>query len=186
MADDNDKLPIDEEAQLKLLEGAVAVKRRRGLALEIDGAVWCLRPTSMKQNEKMTLIDFDIMFWQRELKDCKSVRRAKRLHRKIRQAYAKKAAHKVLGKRLGLIPFAHAWVWRKIYRNSEAVSATINSTESIGENKVFYLANLGSSKQALALCMQQVGESVKELTQRMESAENMVRKDGLPTKAESK
>ena len=56
----------------------------------------------------------------------------------------------------------------------------------ISENKVFYLANLGSSKQALVLSMSQVGEAVEQRIKRGESAENMVEQDGLEKKADSK
>ena len=70
--------------------------------------------------------------------------------------------------------------------SSEKVSATINSTEVIGENKVFFLANLGTSKQALALSMSQVGEAIEQRKKRGESAENMVRKDGSEKRADNK
>lgn len=180
-----DSLSMDEEAQLRLLESALMVRRGGKVIVEIGGEKWAVRQTSTRQNQLMSDIDIDIMFWQRQLKAAESAREAKRLNGKIRKAYARKAAHKVLGKRLRWVPFAWAYMWRRLYHSSEAVSATINATESIGENKVFYLANLGSSKQALALCMAQVGESVKQLMQRMESAENMVRKDGSGTRAAS-
>ena len=95
---------------------------------------------------------------------------------KIRKAYAKKAAHRVLGKRLWLIPGMFAWMWRRIYNESEKVSATLNSEEAIGENKNFYLANLGSSKR--------VGEAVKQLQERKESATSMLDEDASPKKEE--
>ena len=81
---------------------------------------------------------------------------------------------------------AYTVMWRRIYHSSEAVSATINATEAIGENKVFYLANLGSSKQALVLSMNQVGEAVRQSLQRGESAVSMAEADGLPKKEDSK
>mgnify|MGYP005608231851 FL=1 len=81
--------------------------------------------------------------------------KAENLNKKIREAYAKKAAHKVLGMVLIWVPFLYSIMWRIIYHSSEKVSATINSTEVIGENKVFFLANLGTSKQALALSTSQ-------------------------------
>lgn len=180
-------LTLDEAAQMQLLAEANAIERG-GIAdvIVIDSKPWRIRPTSMRQNLKMQNLDYDVMFWQRQLKEAKNARQAKRMNAKIRKAYAKKAAHKVLGKRLWLVPFIYAIMWRRIYNASEKVSATINSTETVGENKVFSLANLGSSKQTLALSMMQVGEAVKERTQRGESAENMVEQDGLPKKEDSK
>ena len=180
------KFSMDEEAIERLLTEAQFVRRGRNILVTIDGKTWHIRPTSQAQNQKMADMDFDVMYWQRQLKEAQDAKTAKRLNAKIRKAYAKKAAHKVLGMWLRWVPFLYAIMWRRIYNNSEAVSATINATEAIGENKVFYLANLGSSKQALVLSMNQVGEAIEQRTKRGESAESMVEKDALPKKEDSK
>lgn len=177
---------MDEEAIERLLTEAQFVRRGRNILVTIDGKTWHIRPTSQAQNQKMADMDFDVMYWQRQLKEAQDAKTAKRLNAKIRKAYAKKAAHKVLGMWLRWVPFLYAIMWRRIYNSSEAVSATINATEAIGENKVFYLANLGSSKQALVLSMNQVGEAIEQRTKRGESAESMVKKDALPKKEDSK
>lgn len=180
------KFSMDEEAIERLLTEAQFVRRGRNILVEIDGKTWHIRPTSQAQNQKMADMDFDVMYWQRQLKEAQTAKRAKRLNAKIRKAYAKKAAHKVLGMWLRWVPFLYAIMWRRIYNSSEAVSATINATEAIGENKVFYLANLGSSKQALVLSTDQVGEAIEQRIKRGESAESMVKKDALPKKEDSK
>lgn len=171
---------------IKLLGEAEIVRKPNCMTLLIDGREWRVRTTSNAQNEITSGIDFDVLYWQRRLKETQSAEEAKRLNAKIRKAYAKKAAHKVLGMKLIWIPFAYAYMWRRIYHSSEKVSATINATEAIGENKVFFLANLGSSKHQLALSMNQVGEAVEQRIKRGESAESMVVEDGLPKKADSK
>lgn len=180
------KFSMDEEAIERLLTEAQFVRRGRNILVTIDGKDWHIRPTSQAQNQIMADMDFDVMYWQRQLKEAQDAKTAKRLNAKIRKAYAKKAAHKVLGMWLRWVPFLYAIMWRRIYNSSEAVSATINATEAIGENKVFYLANLGSSKQALVLSMNQVGEGIEQRTKRGESAESMVKKDALPKKEDSK
>lgn len=186
MAEETQKFSMDEEAMIRLLSEADIIRKSNGITITVDGTVWHLRPTSQSQNNIMLGLDYDVLHWQKELKEVKTSKEAKRLNTKIRKAYAKKAAHKVLGKVLRWIPFAHAYMWRRIYHSTEAVSATINATEAIGENKVFYLANLGSSKQALVLSMNQVGEAIEQRIKRGESAENMVERDGLAKKADSK
>ncbi|MCM1066387.1 MAG: hypothetical protein NC418_02285 [Muribaculaceae bacterium] len=191
MAGETDKQPeltLDEQAMFDLLVEANAVQRGTAVTITIDGKSWHIRPTSMRQNLKMLNLDFDIRYWQNRLKeDGISHQEAKRINTKIRKAYAKKAAHKVLGKRLWLIPGAFALMWRRIYNGSEKVSATLNSEEAIGENKSFYLANLGSSKRALVLSTMQVGEAVKQLQERKASAESMLDEDASPKKeADSK
>ena len=190
MAEENknpDK-PLDEQAMLSLLAEANALQRGKRERVAIDGKVWHVRPTSQRQNLKMLNLDYDVLYWQKELKsEGMSRRKAKRLNAKIRKAYAKKAAHKVLGKWLWLIPFAFALTWRRIYNESEKVSATLNSEEAVmSENQVFYLANLGSSKRVLATSITQVGNAQEQRIQRMESAESMVKRDGLPKKEDSK
>lgn len=177
---------MDEEAQLKLLMDANALRRGAIDSLILDKKKWHLRPTSQKQNALMLNLDYDVMYWQEQIKTADTAKKAKKYNIKIRKAYAKKAAHKVLGKWLWLIPFMFAYMWRRIYNCSEKVSATINSTEMLGENKVFYLANLGTSKQALAHSMTKVGESINQRILRGESAENMAEKDGLPKKEDNK
>lgn len=191
MAEDTEKQPeltLDEEAMLGLLVEANALQRGAGEKIVIDGKAWHIRPTSQRQNLKMLNHDFDIRYWQNKLKeDSIGRRKAKRLNAKIRKAYAKKAAHKILGKQLWLIPGLFPYMWRRIYNESEKVSATLNSEEAIGENKNFYLANLGSSKRALVLSTMQVGEAVKQLQERKASAENMLDEDASPKKeADSK
>lgn len=180
------KFSMDEEAIERLLTEAQFVRRGRNILVTIDGKTWHIRPTSGAQNQIMADMDFDVMYWQRQLKEAQDAKTAKRLNSKIRKAYARKAAHKVLGMWLRWVPFLYAIMWRRIYNSSEAVSATINATEAIGENKVFYLANLGSSKQALVLSTNQVGEAIEQRTKRGESAESMVKKDALPKKEDSK
>lgn len=182
------EMTLDEQAMLSLLAEANALQRGKGQKIVIDGKVWHIRPTSQRQNLKMLNFDYDVLYWQNELKsDGISRRRAKRLNAKIRKAYAKKAAHKVLGMWLWFIPFAFALTWRRIYNASEQVSATLNSEEALmSENQVFYLANLGSSKQVLTRSMTQVGYAQEQKTLRMESAENMVKKDGLPKREDNK
>ena len=179
-------MTLDEQAMLSLLAEANALQRGKGQKIVIDGRVWHVRPTSQRQNLKMLNLDYDVLYWQNELKnEGISRRKAKRLNAKIRKAYAKKAAHKVLGKWLWLIPFAFALTWRRIYNASEQVSATLNSEEALmSENQVFYLANLGSSKQALGRSMIQVGNADKQKQERKESAKSMLDEDASPKSQE--
>lgn len=180
------KFGMDEEAVRKLLTDAHFVRKGKSILVDIDGKQWHIRSTSMRQNDIMSGMDFDVMYMQGQLKEARSAKAAKRLNTKIRKIYAKKAAHKVLGRRLRWVPFLYNIMWRRIYNSTEAVSATINATETVGENKVFYLANLGSSKQTLILSTMQVGDAIEQRIKRGESAENMVEKDASPKKADSK
>lgn len=185
---DNTNLSLDENAQLQMLIEANAIEQGKvSENLDIDGKIWRIRDTSMLQNVMIQNLDYDVLEWQQQIStEGTPIKKIKKLNIKIRKVYAKKAALAILGRWRWLIPFVYSYTWRKIYNHSERVSATINSAESVGGSRAFFLANLGSSKQTLALSMAQVGEAVKQKTQRMESAESMVRKDGLPKKADNK
>lgn len=177
-------MELDEQAMLGLLIESDAVRRGASGSVEIDGREWRLRPVSMAQVVRMQNIDYDVRFLQGRLKDAKSAGKAKRLNKRIRKAYARKAAHKILGRWLWWIPGALWWTAMRLYNESEKVSATINAMESVSESRNFYLANLGSSKQALALSMMQVGENYTQRKQREESAQAMLHEDASPKKAQ--
>lgn len=181
-------LTIDEEAMTRLVIEAGAISRNGILAdrLIINGKVWRLRRMSTLQLEKSLRWDNRIKEWQNQQKEAKTAKQVNRLNSKIQKAYAKKAAHKVLGQWLYLVPFLFALTWRRLYNADAKVIPTINSTEAFAESKVFYLANLGSSKQALVPSMIQVGEAIEQRTKRGESAESMVRMDGSAKKTDSK
>ncbi len=188
MGEEQDKgtFKMDEDVMFELLAQANNIQRGKKNIIEISGSKWRIRPISQRQSVKMLNYDFDIRHWQQELKKSNSVEELKRLNIKIRKAYAKKAAHLVLGRRLWLLPTLFWLTWQRIYNSPEQVSATINTKESLGTNKDFYLANLLSSRQALAHSMEQVGETVEQRMKRGESAESMVEQDGLPKKEDSK
>ncbi len=179
-------IPMDEVAMLDLAMKANAVQRGVPEKIAIGGKIWRQRRISQRQAAKISNLDFDAIFYQREMqKEGISHRKSKQLNTKYRQVAAKKAAHYVLGRWLWLIPFVYAVTWRWIYNHSEEVSATINSAQMMGgRDKDFYLANLGCSKYQLVLSTKQVGESVKQMQERKESAESMLDEDALPKKAE--
>lgn len=185
-AADPTEMSMDEQAMAQLLAEADAVRRGRGVAVTIDGRAWRIRPVSMAQMERMQWLDYDVWYMQQRLKGGVTRREARRLNRRIRQAYAKKAAHRVLGRRLWLLPGLYALTWRRLYRESEKVSATINCMCMADGTRDFYLANLGTSKQALALSMMQVGASLEERKERGASAREMLRADASAEKGDSK
>lgn len=179
------ELALDEQAMFDLAIEANLIERGIGEPIVIDGKVWRVRPTSMRQNKKMLNLDYDVRAWQHELKkDGISRCRAKRLNTKIRKAYAKKAAYKIVGQWLWLIPFYYLLTWWRIYNSSEKVSATLNTDEAIGRNKDFFIANLGSSKRTLVLSTMQVGNAAGQMQERKASAESMLDEDASPKKEE--
>lgn len=180
------KNPISEAELLEMAMKAKEIERGLPERMAICGKVWRMRRVSMWQNKLISNLAFDTLYWQKELKrEDISRRKAKRLNGKIRKVGAKIAAHYVLGKWLWLIPFLWSLTWRRIYNNSEEVSSTINTAQTLyGKEKDFFIANLENIKFQLALSMRQVGESGKQKQEREASAESMLDEDASPKKPE--
>lgn len=126
-----------------------------------------------------------MLYLQRKAKGELTLRQMKRINGKMRTIPAKQAAHYVLGRWLWLVPFLWSITWRRIYNNSEELSATVNTTKTLmGKEKDFYIANLEVQKYLLALSMKQVGDAVEQKRKREESAEGMLEQDASQTKEE--
>lgn len=171
---------IDE--QIKLRENAEIIMRREPLKVAIGGKVYTLHPISNMVDAKVGKLAYDALFYEKELKkENIGQRKSKRLYVKMRQISAKMAAYYKLG-RYAHIPFLHSVYWRVLWHRSEEVSATINAQTATGANKDFFLANSEVIKYLLALSMRGVGEGVKQMLERKESAESMLDEDALPKK----
>lgn len=182
----NKKTELSEEEMLRMARQANAASRKEATIIEINGKKWSLRPINMKQGKLISDLSFDAVAIQEELqKEGLSARKMKRLNGRLRKLGAKMAAHYIVGMKRRLWPFYYAYMWRKLYNESEEVSATINLQRNAeGQERNFYLANLECLKFQLVLSMRQVGESVKQKQEREESAENMLDEDALPKKEE--
>ena len=177
---------LNDAEMLRMAREANAINRKLGTSIEILGNRWPLRPISMKQGKLISDLSFEAVAIQEEVqKEGLSARKMKRLNGRLRKLGAKMAAHYVVGMRRRWWPFYYTYMWRKIYNQPEEVSATINLQKNAeGEERNFYLANLECLKLQLVLSMRQVGESVKQMQERKESAESMLDEDALPKKAE--
>lgn len=161
------------------------IERGTPKEITIAGRKWKLRPISMRQSAKIANLAFDALNIQREQKQGTTPKRARKLNERLRRIPAKQAAHIVLGRWLWLIPFAHAWMWRKIYNMPEETCAMINATHAVqGEDRDFFMVNLQNIKQLLALSTMQVGESEKQMEERKANADGMVEKDASKTEEE--
>lgn len=184
--EDYNNLTLDEQAMLDLAVKANAIKRGLNTIITVQCRQWKLRPMSSKQAERWSNLDFDVKFWQKELKETQSRRKAKRLNAKIRRAYARKAACRWMG-RWWFVP-GFAWLaWRWLYHfHSEEVTATINTVAELGGDANFYLANLGCSKRQLVRSTTQVGSVYEDMQERKQSADGMITEDVSATKEDSK
>lgn len=178
------KESLSTENQMRMSEEAESIKRRKPRKTIILGKVYTLHPISNKVDTKITSLAYDALFYERELKQENiSRRKTKLLYRKSRQIPAKIAAYYKLGK-WSHLPLLHAIYWRILWHRSEEVSSSINVQEVTGVNKDFFIANSEILKYLLALSMRGVGDSVKQMLERKESAESMLDEDALKKKEE--
>lgn len=184
--EDYENLTLDEQAMLDLAVKANAVRRGRCTIITVGGRAWKMRPMCGKQAERWSDIDFDVLYWQREMKGAKTAKAAKRLNGKIRRAYARKAACAWMG-RWWFVP-GLAWLgWHYLYMQSPEVPATMNTIAEIGGGDAnFYFANLGCSKRQHVRYTMQVGDVQEEMQKRKQSADAMIAEDASPTKEDSK
>lgn len=173
------------QEQMWLYEQKEEIRRGSPQRVSILGKTYTLYPITNCIDAKIAGLAYDALFYEREARrEGISRREAKRLNKKMRQIPAKIAAYYKLGRWAHRIPLAHAVYWRAIWRRSEEVSATINTKCAAGSDKDFFLANSEIIKYLLALSMRGVGESVRQMLERKESAESMLAEDASPKKVE--
>lgn len=189
MAKDTDKKTEkkdDKDAMEQLAMMGEQVRSGASSEVKVRNKRWKIRAISNRQADKIARYALLAKFIQHEQKrEGIKPRKYMRLQTRLRKIPAKIAAHYILGRWLYLVPFLWAFMWRRLWNNSEEVSMTINATKTIRrEEENFYIANLEILSYQLALSMKQVGESDKQKRERQESAESMLDEDALPKKEE--
>lgn len=160
------------------------INRGFSKSIAILGKEYSLRTISTHIAVRITNLSYDALYLERQAKkEGVSLADAKRINTKIRQIPAKIAAYYNLG-RWAYIPFVHAIWWRILFNRSEEVSARINAEATLRDEGNFFLANSEVIKRLLVLSMIPVGESVKQMLERKESAESMLDEDASPKKEE--
>lgn len=174
---------IDEAA---MIGRANDITANRPTEIEIGGKKWKLRRISNAQAAKISEYAKEAQYIQeRQKQGSLSEREQKRLYKRFRQIPAKIAARYILGLRRCWIPFATAYMWRRLWFASEELSMTINIRKTLQrEEESFFTANLEVISYLLALSMKQVGDVAKQWLERKESAENMLDEDASPKKEE--
>lgn len=186
MADQQVQANAADEAAMAAVGNGIV--QGRASTVEIGGRKWKLRRISNAQAAKISGYAYEAQVLQAEQKkDGVTLRRMKRLNKRLRQIPAKIAARYVLGQWLCWIPFATALTWRRLWHTSEEASMAVNVTKTLRrEEESFFTANLEVISYQLALSMKQVGEVAKQWRERKESAESMLDEDALPKKEEER
>lgn len=165
---------------LDIAMAAEDIRRRAKRIVEIGSKKYKLRTLTTYLSERLMALSYDALYYEKEIKkDDILPRRAKRLMKKMRRIPAKMAAISCLGK-LCYVPLLYAITWRLLYHKGEEVSAAINTAAVQGGEANFFLANWDIIKYRLVLSIRPVGEGIKKMLKREESAESMLVEDALP------
>jgi len=170
----------------KLLQGDVRVELRAPCQIVVKGKVYNVRQVSNTIRRKISLLEKEAYVLEQEGKKGVSIKRAKKIVRKIRTLHSKTAAYYLLGNWALFIPFLFAIKWRLLDLKDNEVTYKINEAGILGKDVDFFLANWQLTKQALALSTRLVGEGIKEYAEKMESAANMLEKDAFGISEDAK
>jgi hypothetical protein len=126
-------------------------------------------------------------YWcEQQAKQPITLRKAKKLARKLNTLHAKTAAIYLLGRK-ALIPFVFAIRWRRLMLGYDDTVSAINFAGYKGDDQVnFFSTNWEVTKLQLARSINLIGVGLKDLEERMRSARKQAEEDATPKKEASK
>lgn len=150
----------------------------------VDGKQYKVRQVSQKVRTKIDNLALTAYYLQQETQKEITLRKAKRLNKKLRNTHAKIAAYYLLGNWALFVPLLWAIKWRWLLLKNSETMFNINDAGASDPDTSFYFANWEIIKGILALSTRTVGDGIKQFAERKESAESMLAEDALPKKEE--
>ncbi len=183
---ENDKKQneLTEEEMKAMLFAKERVMRKFPRKITSNGHDYTVRQISKGIRARIHALEIEAYTLSEQQKEKMSPRKAKKLQRKLDRLHAKTAAYYLLGNRAMIIPGLFWATWHRLmWRTEEEISAINNA--AVNDDEInFSSANWDITKFQLALSMRPIGEGVKELLKRMESAEKQVKEDATKKKEE--
>ena len=153
-----------------MLEGEQLVQRGAPCSIAVQGKTYKVKQISNTIRRKISDLEKEVLVLEKESKKEITLKRAKRIDKKIRTLHSKTAAYYLLGNWALFVPFLWAIKWRLLDLKDSEVTFTINAMGANNKGVDFFLANWQITKAQLALSMRLVGEGIKQYQERMESA----------------
>lgn len=155
-----------------MLEGEQLVQRGAPCSIAVQGRIYKVKQISNTVRRKISDLEKEVLVLEKESKTEITLKRAKRIDKKIRTLHSKTAAYYLLGNWALFVPFLWAIQWRLLDLKDSEVTFTINAMGANNKGVDFFLANWQITKAQLALSMRLVGEGIKQYQERMESAQD--------------
>ena len=153
-----------------MLTGEQEVQRGAPCSVIVRGRVYRVKQISNTVRRKISDLEKETLLLEKETKNEITLKRAKKIDRKIRTLHSKTAAYYLLGNLALFVPFLWAIKWRLLDLKDSEVTFTINAMGANNKGVDFFLANWQITKAQLALSMRLVGDGIKQYQERMESA----------------
>lgn len=163
---------MDNKILEEMLEGEQLVQRGAPCSIAVQGRTYKVKQISNTVRRKISDLEKEVLVLEKESKTEITLKRAKRIDRKIRTLHSKTAAYYLLGNWALFVPFLWAIQWRLLDLKDSEVTFTINAMGANNKGVDFFLANWQITKAQLALSMRLVGEGIKQYQERMESAQD--------------
>ena len=171
---------------ISMLEREKNVRDGAPCTIVVQDKVYSVKQISNTVRRKIADLEKEALILERESKGEITIKRAKRIDKKIRTLHSKTAAYYLLNNKALFIPFLFAITWRILDLRDSEHTFEINKAGMNNKGVDFFLANWQITKVALALSTKLVGEGIKSYQERMESAESMLEEDATQKKAEDK
>lgn len=169
-----------------LMTGSQAVIDRAPCVISVKGEIYKVKQISNWVRRKISNLEKEVYVLENKSKEGLSLRKAKRIDKKIRTLHSKTAAYYLLNNKALFIPFLWAIKWRMLDLKDSEVTYKINNAGSNSCGQDFFLANWHITRVQLVLSTMLVGKGIEKYQEREESAENMLTEDALPKKADNK
>lgn len=153
-----------------MLAGEQEIQRGAPCSVAVQGRVYKVKQISNAVRRKISDLEKEVLILEKESKNEMTLKRAKKIDRKIRTLHSKTAAYYLLGNFALFVPFLWAIKWRLLDLKDSEVTFTINAMGANNKGVDFFLANWQITKAQLALSMRLVGDGIKQYQERMESA----------------
>ena len=183
MSKDNkhdEELTADEMRAMLLAKEKVVNRFPRRITA--GGRKYTVRQISKGVRARIHSLEIEAYALSEMQKDKMSPRKARRIQRRLDRLHAKTAAYYILGNRAVFVPGLFWATWRRLMLRSEEEIAAINDA-AVNQTEInFSSANWEITKFQLALSMRPIGEGVREMLKRRESARRQVEEDATKRK----
>lgn len=173
---------LSDEELSRLVAAKEHVREGLPRVIEVDGHKYKVLQISKGVRSRIHALELEAYALSGKQKEPMPVREARKIQRRLDTIHAKTAAYYLLGNKAVLMPWLFALTWRRLMRRSEEHCAMINSAAVNDEEVGFSLANWDITRQQLALSMRPIGEGVRQMLKRWESAEVQAMEDAMKKK----